>query len=340
MKEVPDNSVDLILTDPPYGLSFMGKNWDHGVPGVPFWVQALRVAKPGAYLMAFGGTRTYHRLAVAIEDAGWEIRDTLAWVYGSGFPKSHDISKAVDKMNGIPISNDGYIPNLKNNTHGNGWGGGHKTNITAPATPAAKEWEGWGTALKPAFEPIVLARKPFKGTVATNVLEWGTGGLNIDACRVGTSNTDNENKGRFPANFINDGSDEVIALFPGVKSGGKNQNDKANADGLFGYGGKVKYDTLPSNGSAARFFYCAKASSSERGEGNTHPTVKPAALMEYLLKLASREGATVLDPFMGSGTTGIACINTGRKFIGIEKEEEYYRIAEKRINEAEAQRKL
>ncbi len=209
-----DNSVDAIVTDPPYGLSFMGKNWDHGVPGEAFWREALRVAKPGAHLLAFGGTRTFHRLAVAIEDAGWEIRDTigmphesgdrgdcpwlLAWVYGSGFPKSLDVSKAIDKAAGAEREVVGKKDN-KGRAPGNIACIGLNVDpegdpITAPATPEAQQWQGWGTALKPAWEPVIVARKPFKGTVAANVLKYGTGAINIDGCRVGTDAVDYENQ--------------------------------------------------------------------------------------------------------------------------------------------------
>lgn len=304
LKDIPDNSIDLILTDPPYGLKFMGKDWDHGVPSIQFWEQALRVAKPGAHLMAFGGTRTFHRLAVAIEDAGWEIRDTLMWVYGSGFPKSL-------------------------------------------------------TALKPAWEPIILARKPLIGTVTENVLRYGTGAINVDGCRVGTDedcarkpslvhNTAagfgkgaamggrGHDAGRWPANLIHDGSGEVVGLFPCQKSGEVKPSainrDKVVVD--FNRGLTQKTGYFPSSeGSAARFFYCAKASRKERGEGNTHPTVKPLALMKYLITLGLPPGGTVLDPFCGSGTTALACKELGRNYICIEKELEYYQIACNRLNQ-------
>ena len=194
MPTLEAESVDSIVCDPPYGLSFMGKDWDHGVPGVPFWEAALRVAKPGAYMLAFGGTRTFHRLAVAIEDAGWEIRDTVMWVYGSGFPKSHDVSKAIDKAAGVKRKVVGVSSGPNNSKYdGERYSQKRETRFgvvqdqpeaTAPACEAAKQWEGWGTALKPAWEPIIVARKPIQGTVAENVLKYGTGGLNIDGCRV------------------------------------------------------------------------------------------------------------------------------------------------------------
>ena len=496
MKKLPDNFIDAVITDPPYGLSFMGKDWDYGVPGVAFWKEALRITKPGGHIVAFGGSRTYHRLTCAIEDAGWEIRDCLGWLYSSGFPKSMDISKAIDKKMG---------------------------------SEQAKKWKGWGTCLKPAFEPIVLARKPIEGTVAENVLKYGVGGINIDECRVST--TDNLNggayckdghrekglygqdrdakgsgmfaegktcdtefkqpSGRFPANIIHDGSDEVVELFPDSNGSGhartlhrsakpeqegwgmnkqsadtvelrdagtgsaarffycikddnklnpdfepivlarkplegtvadnvlkygvgglnidecrvpfESEADKASAkpqgkatskvgalaggvendrerteftpkdvDGRFpanimhdgsdgvlevfpdnvkggtwnttkgarhfnNNGEKTDFENHgadTSTGSAARFFYCAKASKKEKGKDNPHPTVKPIKLMEYLVKLISPKGSTVLDPFMGSGTTGIAALNLGRRFIGIEKEPEYFAVAKKRIEEA------
>jgi DNA modification methylase len=434
LKTIPDGSIDLILTDPPYGLSFMGKNWDHGVPGVQFWIEALRVAKPGAHLFAFGGTRTFHRLAVAIEDAGWEIRDTIMWVYGSGFPKSLDVSKAIDKCNGetgrlhkftdwmrttgltarqldqitdtnmgghyltaasqpaiptaalwdmvrphcgeVPAWVDELVQRIEAEREVVGVkraaiglpGAGvpeemKRVAITAPATEAAKTWQGWGTALKPALEPIIVARKPLTGTVAENVLQWGTGGINIDGCRVGTtkrvpgsvSRTDgqiynggwgqeggsesghNPNIGRWPANFIHDGSEEVVGLFPQSKSTGGQASLGAFRNGdVYGKGRDSRSSRDPGfgdPGSAARFFYCAKASKSERGEGNTHPTVKPLALMKYLVTLGLPPGGTVLDPFCGSGTTALACKELGRNYICIEKELEYYRIACNRLDQ-------
>jgi site-specific DNA-methyltransferase (adenine-specific) len=362
LKNIPDSSIDLILTDPPYGLSFMGKNWDHGVPGVQFWIEALRVAKPGAHLFAFGGTRTFHRLAVAIEDAGWEIRDTIMWVYGSGFPKSLDVSKAIDKMAGAEreVVDSKEVSDMR--------GGNFKTsngrilvNITVPATEAAKQWQGWGTALKPAFEPITVARKPLTGTVAENVLEHGTGALNVDGCRVplngevltmtrpaANPNTDTKapqtnrsdkpfeyrnDQGRWTANLIHDGSEEVVGLFPETKSGKMKEGQIRTSKPLFGSKTDHIAETYGDSGSAARFFYCAKASKSERSEGNTHPTVKPLALMKYLITLGLPPGGTVLDPFCGSGTTALACKELGRNYICIEKELEYYQIACNRLDQ-------
>lgn len=369
MPTLADKSVDLILTDPPYGLKFMGKDWDHGVPGVHFWEQALRVAKPGTHLMAFGGTRTFHRLAVAIEDAGWEIRDTLMWVYGSGFPKSLDVSKAIDKAAGSEREVVGQGSSGKTAIWSKGDMGDFS--ITAPATPEAKEWEGWGTALKPAWEPIILARKPLIGTVAENVLRYGTGGINVDGCRVEMvdreayeeklrsfkgatgkagkaswknssplndpeTSIENSKLGRWPANLIHDGSDGVVGLFPYQKSGKVKpyviNRDRGVVD--FNRGLTQKTGYFPSSeGSAARFFYCAKASRKERGEGNTHPTVKPLALMKYLITLGLPPGGVVLDPFAGSGTTAVACLELGRRFICIEKSADYHQMILDRIED-------
>ena len=373
LKELPDNSVDSIVTDPPYGLSFMGKKWDYDVPSVEVWAECLRVLKPGGHLLAFAGTRTQHRMAVRIEDAGFEIRDMIAWVYGSGFPKSLDVSKAIDKAAGAEREVEGFrtLPytakptsmneSLENHIDENGY---IKVPITTPATPEAQQWSGWGTALKPALEPITVARKPFKGTVAANVLAHGTGGINVDGCRVGMEavvslkglgqNANmNDDKwkgigsrpaptvsvGRWPANLIHDGSDEVVGMFPSDKQG-----------------------------IASRFFYVAKASKKDRDEGcegleaqsvvrmatqngasgvpskamerfatvsrNHHPTVKPTALMRYLCRLVTQPGGVVLDPFMGSGSTGKAAILEGFRFIGIEREAEYVEIAKARIEAA------
>jgi len=411
MATMPENSVDTIITDPPYGLEFMGKDWDRGVPGVAFWREALRVAKPGAMLLAMGGTRTFHRLVCAIEDAGWEVRDSMAWLYGSGFPKSYDISKGIDKQAGaerkvvgkyqLPDVADGLrkkVWECTNQTEVGMFGISGQNDITAPATPAAQLWHGWGTALKPAMELICVAMKPIDGTFVNNALTWGVAGLWIDGGRVGTdevgararSNSESGNtnmlgvnaqtnfrgaptSGRFPANVIHDGSDEVKELFPMTKSGAMNgvyQNTiMANKAGTRD-GKPVHLRQEASEGSAARFFYCAKASRSERnaglegmpekqremmakmGQGNTpqqtphknepqsnhHPTVKPLALMRYLARLTKTPtGGVVLDPFMGSGTTGMAAVLEGRDFIGIELSEEYMQIAERRIAHASKQ---
>lgn len=332
MRDIPDNSVDSIVTDPPYGLSFMCKKWDYDVPGVDIWAECLRVLKPGGHLLAFAGTRTQHRMAVRIEDAGFEIRDMIAWVYGSGFPKSHNL---------------------------------------------AAEWRGWGTALKPAMEPITVARKPLIGTVAANVLAHGTGGLNIDGCRVACSDKakfplgeygprmgvayaqdewsktqvsrtgDDNTSGRWPANLIHDGSDEVVEQFPSPHGAGGATDGRhcagvrageRNTPGGFQYGGAAP--RYGDSGSAARFFYCAKASKRDRGAENNHPTVKPTDLMAYLCRLVTPPGGVVLDPFMGSGSTGKAAVHEGFRFIGIEREPKYFDIACRRIEQAVAQGQL
>ena len=579
---LPDNSVDAIVTDPPYGLSFMGKEWDHGVPGVEFWTRALRVLKPGGHLLAFGGTRAYHRLVCAIEDAGFEVRDTIMWVYGSGFPKSLDVSKAIDKAAGvafdaIPASGVGFM-----NAEGAGGYNTTKNQLvrSGSSTEAARQWQGWGTALKPAFEPLVVAikpllseteldiinvnlltlearlwslllanaaekistsnrnelnaacaiarwpaddcistqaalcaqmgtsqfewatntslsivsswrstlvefskhgstsitgtksstttcwktlnyclsqitpdtiitgrfpqadrnapasnaeryfsaelkrlnatqelsavelaisqdrqnsldvdasvkhepicvaRKPLIGTVAANVLHWSTGALNIDGCRVGSEiryNAPAGNKaggnslnmsaggmpddaesrtveGRWPANIIHDGSDEVVAGFPDAKGqqGDLVGHAKTRGNGIYGDipPARDAIARVESETSAARFFYCAKASRKDRNEGladpgpqfthgatlrkventetkgNTHPTVKPTDLMAYLCRLVTPAGGVVFDPFMGSGSTGKAALREGFRFIGCEKETEYSVIAEARLKAA------
>lgn len=351
-------SVDAIVTDPPYGLRFMGHSWDHGVPGIAFWEAALRVSRPGAHMLAFGGTRTFHRLACSIEDAGWEIRDTIMWVYGSGFPKSH-------------------------NLHGT--------------------WEGWGTALKPAWEPIILLRKPLSGTVRATVEEYGTGALHIDPCRIGTEKRVPGGKqrscapmwlsgrghgsgfgprspehsgmrrevGRWPANLIHDGSDEVTALMPQAKAGTAVRH--SSGGNTFGSAtAKPQMDDMGYGdaGSAARFFYCAKASKADRDEGldgmperqyshdgrqtpienpyqrnksvsrNHHPTVKPTDLMRYLVRLVTPPGGLILDPFMGSGSTGKAAVLEGFRFVGIDIDQAYIEIARQRIEHAGRQMRL
>ena len=374
---MPSASVHAVVTDPPYGLNFMGKSWDYDVPGVEVWRECLRVLKPGGHLLAFFGTRTYHRGVVAIEDAGFEIRDQIGWLYGSGFPKS-------------------------SNQHG--------------------EWEGWGTALKPAWEPIVVARKPLIGTVPANLEAWGVGAFNIDDCRVGSDggtkrseqaeyprNADGSEDrsqhwartghevvqldlGRWPANVIHDGSDEVLQAFPSApgqladastsSSSRKTQNvygDMKRGNGRKGEAsadsdneGAVGFKMKPGarradSGSAARFFYCAKASRTDRNDGlegfdkkpllwsagtknpgsfqsegtekaaqNPHPTVKPTELMRYLCRLITPPGGTVLDPFMGSGSTGRGAVLEGFNFIGIERDAQYAAIAQARIAAATA----
>jgi len=322
LRTLPADSVDAIVTDPPYGLAFMGKKWDYDVPSEAIWRECLRVLKPGGHLLAFAGTRTQHRMAVRIEDAGFEIRDMIAWVYGSGFPKSLDASKSIDKAAGHWRGKAGEVVSDNGAMSGGNY---ERTPKGDPITAAAVAWQGWGTALKPALEPITVARKPLIGTVAENVLAHGTGAINVDGCRIGTTkdvpfspkkvpaslhtvsmpgNTGTSgwdaNIGRWPANLIHDGSEKVAGLL----------ND------------------------AARFFYCAKASKRDRGEGNNHPTVKPTDLMRYLCRLVTPPGGTVLDPFMGSGSTGKAAMLEGFDFIGIERDPEYVKIAEARIGAA------
>ena len=525
---LPENSVDTCITDPPYELGFMGKKWDSS--GIAFqpetWQAVFRVLKPGAILLAFGGTRTYHRMVCAIEDAGFEIRDTIAWVYGSGFPKSYDISKGIDKQAGATGEVIGKemvdIGMQSGNMHAGRKSVIVERDITAPSTPEARLWHGWGTALKPAFEPIVVAMKPIDGTFVNNALTWGVAGLWIDGGRVGFQDDadyqestqknrhgdfnsnggirvptkgiyhgDNRppvnyepSKGRFPANLIHSGEDEVVGLFPQTKSGNLNHGHKrgdGTGNSFMGGGGVVQGNYGGDSGSAARFFYCAKSSRRERNNGldgyltvkynndksnngglswkdvstvavqllrkvmsdtealsfnigesgesitgqclkdslstiltvisktieskilhsltlsltneytagancetanggspaesveslrkwiltttngsmelargasnvalqmllrtknadawsqatNFHSTVKPIELMRYLVRLTKTPtGGVVLDPFMGSGTTGIACVLEGREFIGIEREAEYVEIAEKRI---------
>jgi len=490
---LPDNSVDAIVTDPPYELGFMGKSWDSsGIAySVELWQECLRVLKPGGHLLAFGGSRTWHRIAVAIEDAGFDVRDSIAWLYGSGFPKSLDISKAIDKSDAgearrkrdlqftewmrstdllqaecalllapfaknkqsasamaqhyysdktqpaVPTADifDCLRPHLpavpdyieqmvaertiesenfkKREVIGSKQGtksvdgGGHgivpggitesvKLDITAPATDEAKKWQGWGTALKPAFEPVVVARKPLVGTVAANVLLWGVGGLNIDGSRIGRADGDNSSAGnrtatfgtqdtqsggdgsggweqngggRWPANII---LDEYTAGLLDEQSGATKSSTGSThpntSNGYHGnlYGQPEKVHGFGDSGGASRFFYVAKASKKDRNEGleeleaqrhsdrenaegvggdnprnrtneakqNFHPTVKPTALMEYLVKLVTPPGGTVLDPFTGSGSTGKAALLNGFKFIGIELTADYLPIIEGRLKHA------
>lgn len=416
LRGMPDNSVDSICTDPPYGLSFMGKKWDYDVPSVEIWAECLRVLKPGGHLLAFAGTRTQHRMAVRIEDAGFEIRDMIAWVYGSGFPKSMDVSKQLDKMAGAKreIIGEKVRPDGKSvlsarrgvESRADGWDRPWRNDPaavaangmeTAPATDAARQWQGWGTALKPALEPITVARKPLVGTVAANVLEHGTGALNIDGCRVeGRERTDyglatatrtqgatfgqpsasadfDSSKGRWPANLIHDGSPEVVFNFPDSNgAGGSVPNVKVTGygdgigNGKSDYLGGERTKVDSGSGSAARFFYCAKASRKDRNEGlvsgedpavgtgatmreredadwsqrngNHHPTVKPTDLMAYLVRLVTPPGGVVLDPFLGSGSTGKAAIREGFRFIGCELSPEYLEIARARIEHELAKR--
>lgn len=377
MAGMPNSSVDAIVTDPPYGISFMGKGWDHEVPGEDYWREALRVAKPGAHLLCFGGTRTFHRMMCAIEDAGWELRDTVMWVYGSGMPHGMDVGKAIDRAQGAQREVTGVrgrSGSKRNCMNGDFTGGEYMD--TLPATDEAKQWDGWGTALKPAWEPVIVARKPLDGTVAHNVMAHGTGAINIDACRVPTSDklgggmraggadgvwdrpfmhdeqaqadfverkkanvAKSESLGRYPADLVHDGSEDVLELMPDTgKSSGCGGDRKRAASGLV-YGQYAPKD-YPQNvgigdtGSAARFFYCAKASKRDRGDGNDHPTVKPTELMRWLVRLVCRQGGVVLDPFCGSGSTGVAAMLEGMRFIGIEMDSHYSDIAERRVSSA------
>jgi site-specific DNA-methyltransferase (adenine-specific) len=342
LKTLADSSVDAVVTDPPYGLAFMGKRWDYDVPSVDVWAECLRVLKPGGHLLSFAGTRTQHRMAVRIEDAGFEIRDMIAWVYGSGFPKSLDVSKAIDKAAGAErevVGISSVTGARQSRTMDDGNKGTRRTyqnnepvvnNITAPATESARQWSGWGTALKPAMEPITVARKPLIGTVAANVLQHGTGAINVDGCRVSAS----------------DGRPLIISHGEGFGSG---EHVTAYGDGLSGsrHGGTTTQGRWPANlihdgseevtellSDSARFFYCAKASKRDRGDGNRHPTVKPTDLMRYLCRLVTPPNGTILDPFTGSGSTGKAAMLEGFQFIGIEREAEYVEIAKARIEAA------
>jgi DNA modification methylase len=468
LKTLADCSVDAIVTDPPYGLGkapdpvkvmtawatqgyfevqgkgFMGKKWDAFVPPPIVWKEVFRVLKPGGHLLAFAGTRTQDWMAMSLRFAGFEIRDMIFWCYGQGFPKSLDVSKAIDKAGGgesahvqarrslaceirekreaagvsrsqlaewfpqytavtanwertdagfrIP-SEDAYSELVRRLGIADNWrelvraedlrrlvseggqdrrddgtviGLGHSGREWESATEAAKQWEGWGTALKPALEPITLARKPLIGTVAANVLEHGTGGLNIDGCRVETNpevddprlggkgdwSSDKMAKnvyeggyagdrvgssplGRFPANLIHDGSEEVLALFPDSDGSGSARTlNRGQRDDGWGMADEPGLLRDAGSGSAARFFYCAKASKKDRGDDNKHPTVKPTDLMRYLCRLITPPNGIVLDPFMGSGSTGKAAILEGFRFVGIEREAEYIEFARARIDAA------
>jgi DNA modification methylase len=346
----------------------MNKAWDGG--DIAFrpevWAEVLRVLKPGAHLLAFSSTRTYHRMACAIEDAGFEIRDQIGWAYGSGFPKSHDVSKGIDRMAGAEravIGSDKNFGKSRLEDGKNAFGDyAGAWDITAPATESAIQWQGWGTALKPAWEPICLARKPLsQSSIAANVLKHGTGGINVDGCRVECANGDKgewpitkrrhddktwtvqpvlteQTKGRWPANLIHDGSEEVLAGFPetGISNGGKGEASKRTALGGHVYG-DYAHDRLGQNagglgdsGSAARFFYTAKADADDR-LGSKHPTVKPLDLIQYLCRLVTPRGGLILDPFAGTGTAGEAAWREGFRATLIEREEEYQADIVKRI---------
>lgn len=342
MRELPDNSIDSIVTDPPYGLSsitpdqiadvmvkwstghrdympqtrgFMGKSWDGFVPPPALWDEAMRVLKPGGHLLAFAGSRTHDLMGMSIRLAGFDIRDSVAWLTGSGFPKSHDVGKST----GDP------------------------------------RWDGWGTALKPAHEPVTVARKPFKGTVAQNVLSWGTGALNIDATRIGTESTQRNNTaemgyhggnlaaeyqtgstaGRWPANVVlDDTTAELLDEQSGNVKGAVSNGRKAGNGAMFDPGAAAQAPSYGDSGGASRFFYVAKAPKRERPvvDGVAHPTVKPLALMRWLVKLVTPPGGVVLDPFAGSGTTLEACLLEGFDHVGIEREAEYLPLIEARLD--------
>ena len=369
-----------VVTDPPYGLSFMGKKWDYEVPSVAIWEAVFAALKPGGHLLSFAGTRTQHRMAVNIEDAGFEIRDMIAWVYGSGFPKSLDVSKAIDKAAGAerevvgPDKWEGRRTEASGPDNGDNCYGqyGIPKGETAPATEAARQWSGYGSALKPALEPITMARKPIDGTLAANTLRHGCGGINVDGCRVGTDDVllfgsrqlgdgikfgkckpttqgIQNPSGRWPANLIHDGSDEVVGCFPREAGGGFGVRGKGRSV----YGGGLDNDTgqkvgFGDTGSAARFFYCAKASDREilpaeehplfkesyAAVNNTHPTVKPVDLMRWLIRLVTPPGGVLLEPFMGSGTTLMAARLEGRRAVGIEINPEYCEIAANRLRQS------
>lgn len=396
LKTLPANSLDSCVTDPPYHLTsivkrfggagaapaqhgtdglyarasagFMGKQWDGGDIAfrAELWAEVWRVLKPGAHLAAFSGTRTYHRMACAIEDAGFEIRDQLAWAYGSGFPKSHDVSKGIDREAGAErekIAIGGAVKRMIPGADQNkaGWekadGRAYQPGVEIPATDAALQWQGWGTALKPAWEPICLARKPLaEKTVAANVLAHGTGAINVDGCRVATEEQSSRaggrrqqthegyqrpgatmcqdksdwalsSNGRWPANIVHDGSDEVVAMFPdsngqqGVVTGNEPSSPFANVYGdMPNRAGRA--EPRNDSGSAARFFYSAKADVDDR-IGSKHPTVKPVDLMRWLVRLITPPGGTTIDPFAGTGTTGGAAFLDGFNAVLIEREDEY-----------------
>ena len=417
LRTLPDASVDSVVTDPPYGLEFMGKDWDapwksaanswadrdaedHAQPenrgqtaspflaakvnkfaaGAPFqqwcelWAaECLRVLKPGGHLLAFGGTRTWHRLACAVEDAGFEVRDSIAWMHGQGFPKSLDVSKAIDKAAGAEREVVGNTSEASGRTVGLGTSAGyhgditsgHCRDITAPATDAAREWEGWGTALKPSHEPVVVARKPLIGTVAANVLAHGTGALNIDACRIGDGGGTTKGnppkgesngiygngingacdivdlgKGRWPANVVLDESQaEALDEQSGTLQSGANPTRRGSDKFREAYGdfkGQAECDPArgADAGGASRFFYVAKADATERPRvnGTAHPTVKPLSLMRWLVRLVTPPGGVVVDPFAGSGTTVEACILEGLHCLAIERESDYLPLIVSRIH--------
>ena len=407
MRQLPANSVDSIVTDPPYGLTkpppieevlacwlagkpwksklkgFMNREWDACVPGPEYWKEAIRVLKPGGHLVAFAGSRTVDLMGIALRLAGFEIRDSLQWLYGSGMPKSYDVSKGFDKAAGAerPVVGTRALTgsaaqSLKEK------GGTYSVNtssagvppkivpITKPATDEAKEWDGFGTALKPAVEPIILARKPLEGTIVENVRKWGTGALNVDGCRIGTTE---KTLGRHPANVLMDGEagemlDQLSGNRPGMAGGGKHK--KTAKKGMFGKIDGNKSHIRKDKGGASRFFYSSKVPKHQRNAGldsfeaatpsestgrvegsvginngragtgrtggnkNTHETVKPISVMCWLVRLVTPPGGTVLDPFNGSGSTGCATVFEGFRYIGIEKQEQHVIVSRVRISAA------
>jgi hypothetical protein len=333
-----ESSIDAIVTDPPYGLAFMGKSWDKALPDPRTWSELLRVLKPGGHAVIFGAPRLYHRLAVDVEDAGFEIRDCLMWLFGSGFPKSLDVSKAIDKAAGAEREVVGRR-DVTRDLARNGRRGdeaispvpvrGATIDVTAPATEAARQWQGWGTALKPAYEPILLCRKPLDGTVAQNVLTHGTGAINVDGCRVvfDTATEDTRRKPVPTSGWCLSGSPTSGSMDDSALAGRWPANLILDDDGPEDW---------------RRYFYCAKASKREREAGlisdgaraNTHPTVKPVSLMRWLVRLVTPRGGLVLDPFCGSGSTGVACVHEGVRFLGLELDAGYAEIARARIAHA------
>jgi site-specific DNA-methyltransferase (adenine-specific) len=395
LKDLEDNSIDSVVSDPPYGLSqistqvfnecmlkwctddrsfmpsskgFMGKSWDSFVPPPSLWDEVYRVLKPGGHALIFAGSRTQDLMGLSLRLAGFEMRDCIQWIYGSGFPKSLNIGKAIDKTQGnereiirtikkthysTSNSNEGW----KRPSHYDSNGSVKKImEITAPSSKEAKQWEGWGTALKPAYEPALLVRKPFRGSVAQNVLEYGVGGINVDGGRIDY---------RWPSNIIiGEDVEKDLTKKHGIKTSGEMPlNFKDRDSSTVQFLGKTRIHSQSyeiNKGSVSRYFYCAKASKEERERGldgfelkkagamrgeetrenkpsnhpmrkNIHPTVKPIDLMRYLCRLITPPKGTVLDPFMGSGSTGIGAIKEGFDFIGIEREEEYFEIAKTRI---------
>lgn len=348
LTDLDDASVDAVVTDPPYELGFMGKKWDaSGIAhDVAMWGEVLRVLKPGGHLLAFGGTRTWHRMVCAVEDAGFEVRDSIAWLYGSGFPKSLDVGKAIDKAAGAERERsdagattcpDFPAPCGGHPSANGSLGGGIMRHAlpTAPATPEAERWNGWGTALKPAHEPIVVARKPFPGTVAGNVVAHGTGALNIDACRIGMGDeydpTKVQRQSSASAGMSALGSSGFAA---------DHEQPTYNAAGRWPANVVLDEDMAAVLDEPSRFFYCAKSSKKERNAGlserNPHPTVKPIALMEWLVKLVTPPGGIVLDPFCGSGSTLVAATRIGFDCIGVDIEAEHVEIAKQRVTHAGA----